>query len=169
MFCFLCQLSVIEGAAVGLAGAARPAFITGLVIWITLTGYEVAFGKTQDGVAYLLTKLAKMCLIGWLALWGWPDISNLLSGLKDSALGAGGAAGAIETAVLDPLATTWTNMWVWFNDAVRTLDFYQLTKFLSIAIAYAFMLIGFLVLALLAGAMAAASFGMFMIASAWTP
>ena len=160
----LSQLSVIEGTAVGLAGAARPAFITGLVIWITLTGYEVAFGKTQDGVAYLLTKLAKMCLIGWLALWAWPDVSSLLSGLKDSALGSGGAAGAIETAVLDPLATTWTSMWVWFSDTVQSLDFYQLTKFLQAWIAFGFMVMGFVVLTLLAGAMAAASFGMFMIA-----
>lgn len=160
----LAQLSVIEGAAVGLAGAARPAFITGLVIWITLTGYEVAFGKTQEGVAYLLTKLGKMCLIGWLALWAWPDVSSLLSGLKDSALGAGGAAGAIETAVLDPLATTWSNMWGWFQQTVVSLNWYQLPSYFSTLVAYTFMLIGFLVLALLAGAMAAASFGMFMIA-----
>lgn len=159
------QLSTVEGATVGLASAAQPAFITGLVIWVLLSGYEVAFGKTQDSVAYILTKLGKMCLIGWLALWGWSDISNLLSGLKDAALGSSGSAsGAIETAVLDPLSTIWANMWTWFNETVKSLDFYQLPSYFSVAIAYGFMLFGFLILALLAGAMAAVSFGMFMIA-----
>jgi hypothetical protein len=42
------QLSAVESAAFKLASDARPAFIAGLVIWIALTGYEVAFGKTQD-------------------------------------------------------------------------------------------------------------------------
>ncbi len=158
------QLSTVEGTAVGLASAAQPAFITGLVIWILLTGYEVAFGKTQDSVAYILTKLGKMCLIGWLALWGWPDISNLLSGLKDAALGGGSSATAVEAAVLIPLETTWLSMWSWFSDTVESLDFYQLQSYLSASLAYGFMLFGFLILAILAGGMAAVSFGMFMIA-----
>ena len=158
------QLSTVAGAANGLAAAAQPAFITGLTIWILLTGYEIAFGKTQDSVAHLLTKLGKMCLIGWLALWGWPDISSLLSGLKDAALGGGGAAGAIETAVLDPLQNTWANMWDWFYQTVQSLSWYQLPSYFSTLVAYTFMLLGFLILALLAGCLAAVSFGMFMIA-----
>jgi type IV secretion system protein VirB6 len=158
------QLSTIEGTAFGLADAARPAFIAGLVIWITLTGYEVAFGKTQDSVAYILTKLGKMLLIGTLALFAWPDISNLLSGLKDAALGAGGASGAIETAVLNPLANLWINMGAWFANAVADLGWTDVTKFLGVLIAYFFMITSFMVLALVAGGMAAVSFGMFMIA-----
>jgi hypothetical protein len=57
----LSQITTLSTASFSMATAARPAFITGLVIWITLTGYEVAFGKTQDSVAYLLTRFLLVC------------------------------------------------------------------------------------------------------------
>jgi type IV secretion system protein VirB6 len=158
------QLSAVEGAAFGLASAARPAFIVGLVIWITLTGYEVAFGKTQDSVSYILTKLGKMLLIGTLALFAWPDIANLLGGLKDAAMGAGGAAGVIETRVLTPLENLWDAMDVWFATATQSFGWTDITKYFGVLFVYALMIVAFLVLALIAGAMAAISFGMFMIA-----
>lgn len=159
------QLTTIGGTAVGLTTAAQPAFVTGLVVWIVLIGYEVAFGKSQDAISYVFTKIGKISLIGWVALWGWPDIAQLLNALKDSALGTGGsAASAIETAVLNPLANTWSSMSIWFMDTVESMNFYQLLTFLSVWVAYMFMVAGFLILALLAGTMAAVSFGMFMIA-----
>ena len=54
----------------------RPLFITGFSIWILLTAYEVAWGKTDDGLTYILTKIARMFIIGVLALDGWPEISS---------------------------------------------------------------------------------------------
>jgi type IV secretion system protein VirB6 len=112
----LSQIATLSTASFSMATAARPAFITGLVIWITLTGYEVAFGKTQDSVAYLLTKLGKMVLIGVLALFAWPSVAELLSGLKDAAIAGSGGAGAasqIEASVIYPMAALWLRMYQW--------------------------------------------------------
>jgi type IV secretion system protein VirB6 len=159
------QLATVSGATVGLATAAQPAFLAGLTIWILLTGYEVALGKTQDSVTYIFTKLGKMALLGWLALWAWPDIASILSGLRDAALGGGGSAsGVIEATVLDPLVALWTAMQTWFATATQDLGFTDLPKYLTLVFMYLLMVIAFGLLVLVAGAMAAVSFGMFMIA-----
>ena len=65
----------------GLLGAFRPAFIAGFTIWITLIAYEVAFGKSEDGFTYIFTKIGKVFLIGVFALYGWPELAELLNGL----------------------------------------------------------------------------------------
>ena len=47
-----------------LTTALNQAFIAGMVIQISLMAYEVAFGKSEDGATYLLTKIGKVFLIG---------------------------------------------------------------------------------------------------------
>lgn len=54
----------LETYATQLSTALNGAFIIGMVIWISLMAYEVAFGKSEDGATYLLTKIGKVFLIG---------------------------------------------------------------------------------------------------------
>lgn len=161
------EIATLSTSSFALATAVRPAFLAGLVIWITLMGYEIAFGKTQDSVAYILTKLGKLVLIGTLALYAWPSISELLSGLKDAALSGGGGAGAaaqIENSVINPMVALWTRMDTWVQKAQVGLGLTDIVQFLGIVIASLVMFIAFLVLMVAAGAMAIVSFAMFMIA-----
>ena len=69
-------------------GTFRPVFIVGFSIWITLIGYEVAYGKTEDGLGYILTKIFRMFLVGTIALYGWPMVTEIILGLKEGFVGS---------------------------------------------------------------------------------
>jgi type IV secretion system protein VirB6 len=67
-------------AVVGVAGGElltifRGAFAAGLGAWILLIAYETAWGKSEDGLTFAITKLARVFGIGVIALDGWPMLT----------------------------------------------------------------------------------------------
>lgn len=105
----------------GLLATFRPAFIIGFTIWITLIAYEVAFGKSQDAFTYLFTKIGKIFLIGVLALYGWPEVSELLQGVRDGFVGAGGISTVLETNLINPMVALWDSLYAWFWAAIADI------------------------------------------------
>lgn len=102
----------------GLLGVFRPAFIAGFTIWVTLIAYEVAFGKSEDGFTYIFTKIGKIFFIGVLALYGWPEIADLLSGVKEGFVGAGTIASVLETKLVNPYYDLYDVLFKWANAAI---------------------------------------------------
>lgn len=102
-----------------LLGTFRPAFIVGFIIWITLIAYEVAFGKSEDGFTYIFTKIGKIFFIGVLALYGWPEIADLLNGVKDGFVGAGTISSILETSLVDPYFAMYDGLFTWAGSAIE--------------------------------------------------
>ena len=96
-----------------LLGVFRPAFVIGFTIWITLIAYEVAFGKSEEGFLYLFTKIGKIFLIGVLALYGWPEVSELFGGIKDGFVGGGSMSGTLESKLIEPITSLWASLFTW--------------------------------------------------------
>lgn len=97
-----------------LLGTFRPVFIVGFSIWITLIGYEVAYGKTEDGLGYILTKIFRMFLVGTIALYGWPMVTEIILGLKEGFVGSPTVSTSLETNLIAPLIAHYRALWVWF-------------------------------------------------------
>ncbi len=66
----------------------KGAFVLGFMIWIMLIAYEVAWGKTEDGMTYLLTRIGKIFLIGAFAFEGWPAVQELLISIQQAFVSA---------------------------------------------------------------------------------
>lgn len=110
--------AIANAFGAGLLGTFRPVFIVGFTIWITLIAYEVAFGKSEDGFTYLFTKIGKIFFIGVLALYGWPEVAELLNGVKDGFVGAGTISSIIETTFVDPYFAMYDGLFAWAGTAI---------------------------------------------------
>lgn len=129
-----------------LLGTFRPAFIIGFSIWITLIAYEVAFGKAEDGFTYIFTKIGKIFLIGVIALYGWPELANLLGGVRDGFVGAATISTILENRLINPMLAAYSALMVWFNDTIGQYGFADIVeiaktlfKFFILFLAYALM------------------------------
>ena len=49
-------LATVASAGTGIVGVFQGAFIAGFSIWIMLIAYDVAYGKSEDGLAYLMKR-----------------------------------------------------------------------------------------------------------------
>ena len=114
-----------------LLGVFRPAFVIGFTIWITLIAYEVAFGKSEEGFLYLFTKIGKIFLIGVLALYGWPEVSELFGGIKDGFVGGGSMSGTLESKLIEPITSLWASLFTWFGDALKAVGWGELGRLFS--------------------------------------
>jgi type IV secretion system protein VirB6 len=126
----------------GLLGVFRPAFITGFTIWITLIAYEVAFGKSEDGFTYIFTKIGKIFFIGVLALYGWPELAELLNGVKDGFVGSGTISSILDTKLVNPYYDLYIVLFQWANEALTA----SATGFAILNVVKILMIIVFLVL-----------------------
>lgn len=126
----------------GLLGVFRPAFIAGFTIWVTLIAYEVAFGKSEDGFTYIFTKIGKIFFIGVLALYGWPEIAELLSGVKEGFVGGGTIASILETKLVNPYYDLYDVLFQWANDALTAAT----TGFAILNVVKVLMIIFFLLI-----------------------
>lgn len=149
----------------GLLGAFRPVFITGFSIWILLIAYETAFGKSEDGMTYILTKIFRMFLIGTIALWGWPEVAELLNGIKDGFVGAGTVASVLETRLIDPITLLYQELFRWYSASLNGLSFTDLPEILQIMALFllVFVMYGFMALAI--AIIATISLSMFLVAN----
>ena len=113
----------VAAAAGGMVGAFRGAFIAGLSIWIMFIAYDVAYGKSEDGMAYLMKKIFRVFIIGVIALYGWPEMSGLLYDLKDGlVLGLSGSpniSSGLERNLINPLTIYFQTLWLWAVDGLK--------------------------------------------------
>jgi type IV secretion system protein VirB6 len=150
----------------GLLATFRPAFIAGFVIWITLIAYEVAFGKSEDGFTYLFTKIGKIFFIGVLALYGWPEVAELLNGIKDGFIGANTLSTVLETNLINPITELWGELFRWFLETLRPLGFTEIGQIFKLVFAFAMVGIAYALMTAIVAAFSAVALAMFLVASA---
>lgn len=150
----------------GLLGVFRPAFIAGFTIWITLIAYEVAFGKSEDGFTYLFTKIGKIFFIGILALYGWPEISDLLIGVKEGFVGANTLSTVLETNLMNPIAALWNELFRWFFATLQPLGFTDIGQIVKLLFSFFFVEIAYSLMSIIVAVFAVVALAMYLVASA---
>lgn len=107
----------------GVVTAARPLFVSAMAIWFVMIGYEVAFGKTEDTITYVFTKIGKVMIVGTFALYGWNelaypffrDLPTYINGLFTS---QPNIAASLESYIFNPLVRLWQSIINGFLNAV---------------------------------------------------
>jgi type IV secretion system protein VirB6 len=150
----------------GLLGTFRPVFIVGFTIWITLIAYEVAFGKSEDGFTYIFTKIGKIFFIGVLALYGWPELAELLNGVKDGFVGAATMSTVLETNLINPIASLWDKLFVWFLLTLEPLGFTDIGAIFKLLFSFIFVAAAYALMSLIVGIFGVVALAMFLVASA---
>jgi len=153
----------------------QPVFVAGFSIWILLIAYDVAWGKSEDGMTYLLTKIGKVFLIGTVALYGWPMLLELSIGLRDSFVVAvtcttGGICGStissiLEANLIDPLGAAWANLWDKVVHAFTPMDFIAF-QFISKLFMIILTIVLYGVLTLCVGVLAVITLAMYLVSFA---
>jgi type IV secretion system protein VirB6 len=153
----------------GLLATFRPAFIIGFTIWITLIAYEVAFGKSEDGFTYLLTKVGKIFLIGVLALYGWPELAELLNGVKDGFVGGGTISSILETSLVNPYLAMYDGLFTWVTGVISQtaagFGLLNVVKLMSLLAIIAFLAFVFLCFGIVLAAICGIAMATFLIAN----
>ena len=149
----------------GLLGTFRPAFIIGFTIWITLIAYEVAFGKSEDGFTYIFTKIGKIFLIGVLALYGWPEVAELLNGVKDGFVGSNTISTTLETNLMNPVAALWARLFDWFTATLRDVGWTELGRLLSTLALFAMLFLGYALMTAAVAVFGVIALAMYLVAN----
>jgi type IV secretion system protein VirB6 len=149
----------------GLLGTFRPAFIVGFTIWITLIAYEVAFGKSEDGFTYIFTKIGKIFLIGVIALYGWPEVAELLSGVRDGFVGSNTVSTILEAQIMIPLTLLWDALWTWFSAVLASIGWTELGRLFATLAMFAVIYLAYAVMSLFVGIFGIVALGMFLVAN----
>lgn len=148
----------------------QGAFITGFMIWIMLIAYEVAWGKTEDGMTYILTRIGKMFLIGTLALWGWPAISFLMSELQADFMtaiaGSPTISSVLENNILIPLTAQWNSLFDGFMSWFSISRMVNLPTFIGGIFFGVILIFAFLGLAVVCAAICIITLAMYCVALA---
>lgn len=149
----------------GLLGTFRPAFIIGFTIWITLIAYEVAFGKSEDGFTYLFTKIGKIFLIGVVALYGWPEVAELLNGVKDGFVGSNTMSTTLETNLINPVTALWARLFNWFGATLNDVGWTELGRLISTLALFSLLFLGYGLMTAMVAVFAVVALAMFLIAN----
>ena len=145
-------LGTVATAGGGLLGIFQGAFIAGFSIWIMLIAYDVAFGKSEDGLMYLMKKIFRIFVIGVIALYGFPQLANLLIGVKDGLIvglaGSPNIANILDVNLIMPMKNFYNTLWQWPFTGLSILDLASpITLFQKIAY-YIFLWIVFAIVGL---------------------
>lgn len=149
----------------GLLGTFRPAFIVGFTIWITLISYEVAFGKSEDSFTYIFTKIGKIFLIGTISLYGWPELADLLGGVKDGFVGSGTISAILETNLIDPMTALWARLYEWFTSAMAEVGWTELGRLFSTIALFILLLLAYTAMSLAVAVFACIALAMYLVAN----
>jgi type IV secretion system protein VirB6 len=149
----------------GLLATFRPAFIIGFSIWITLIAYEVAFGKAEDGFTYIFTKIGKIFLIGTIALYGWPEVAELLNGIRAGFVGSNTVSTILQTQLINPLAAMWQDLFQWLGAILTPLGFGDLVLVLKTLGIFAVMVLAYFGMSVGVAVFCAVSLAMFLVAN----
>lgn len=142
--------AIISSTASAILLTFKGAFVVGFMIWIMLIAYEVAWGKTEDGMTYLLTRIGKIFLIGAFAFEGWPAVQELLIAIQQAFVsavsGSTTISSALDTNIIDPLLLYFYSILDGFGLALDTFSLTALAPFiwlmfqgLVVMIAYGFL------------------------------
>lgn len=149
----------------GLLATFRPAFIVGFTIWITLIAFEVAFGKSEDGFTYLFTKIGKVFLIGVFALYGWPELANLLNAVKDAFVGANTISTVLETQLITPITLLWVRLFEWFGSSVDAVGWTELGRLISTLAVFAVLFLTYGLMSFAVALFGVVALAMFLVAN----
>jgi len=149
----------------GLLGTFRPVFIVGFTIWFTLISYEVAFGKSEDSFTYIFTKMGKIFLIGVIALYGWPDLAQLLNGVKEGFVGSNTMSMILETNLIDPMTALWAKLFEWFTGALNDVGWTELGRLMSTLALFALLFLAYALMAAAVTAFGVIALAMYLVAN----
>lgn len=161
--------TVVTPASAAVLAAFRPAFVLGFSIWILMVSYDIAWGKSEDGLTTMLNKMGKIFLIGAFALYGWPMFADMAIGLAETfvaALGGSGGsiANVIETNLVNPLGVIFKALMTAADAELATYSgvsvFTSMSAILSFLFTYLLALFCFGCLALAATIVAIITMGM---------
>ena len=149
----------------GLLGTFRPAFVIGFTIWITLIAYEVAFGKSEDGFTYIFTKIGKIFFIGVLALYGWPELAELLNGVKEGFVGSNTLSTILENNLINPVSALWASLFDWFTATLRDVGWNELGRLLATLALFALLFLAYSLMTAAVAVFGVIALAMYLVAS----
>lgn len=162
---FLASVASLGG---GLVAIFRGAFIAGFSIWIMLIAYDVAFGKSEDGLAYLLKKIFRIFIIGVIALYGFPQLFELLDSVKDGLLvaltGSPNISNILETNLINPMKSFFDTLVQWLITGITVWDLATPATLLWKVLYYLGLWLVFAVLVLVVVGVCVVSLSMFLVA-----
>ena len=161
-------LGTVATAGGGLLGIFQGAFIAGFSIWIMLIAYDVAFGKSEDGLAYLMKKIFRIFVIGVIALYGFPQLANLLIGVKDGLIvglaGSPNIANILDVNLIMPMKNFYNTLWQWPFTGLSILDLASPITLIQKIAYYIFLWIVFVLLVVVVVVVCIVSLSMFLVA-----
>lgn len=162
--------SIVGTVSANVINVFQGAFVTGFMIWIMLIAYEVAWGKTEDGMTYILTRIGKIFLIGTLALWGWPAIADLMYALQAAFMtalsGSPTISAALENNILNPLALQWFSLIDGLVLSFQLFNIWNMTQFLGLFFGGIVLLIAFVCLVVVCAVICIVTLAMYCISLA---
>lgn len=148
----------------------KGAFVVGFMIWIMLIAYEVAWGKTEDGMTYLLTRIGKIFLIGAFAFEGWPAVQELLISMQQAFVsavsGSTTISSALDTNIIDPMLLYFYSILDGFATAFQVFDFFDMHPFLMLILNGVVVAIAYLVLWIIAMGICIVTMAMYFVSLA---
>lgn len=149
----------------GLLGTFRPAFITGFTIWITLIAYGVAFGKSDDGFSDIFTRIGKIFLIGVFALYGWPELAELLSAVKEGFVGSTTISTILENNLMTPVEALWASLFDWFTATLQDVGWTELGRLISTLALFSLLFLCYGLMTLLVSIFGVIALAMYLVAN----
>lgn len=161
-------LGTVATAGGGLVGIFQGAFIAGFSIWIMLIAYDVAWGRSDDGLSYLMKKIFRMFIIGVIALYGFPQLANLLGGVKDGLIaglsGGPNISNILDTSLITPLKGLFDALWEWPATGITATDLFPPDVLLKKVLYWLFLWVVYLVLLVVVVLVCIVSLAMFLVA-----
>lgn len=161
-------LGTVATAGGGLVGIFQGAFVAGFSIWIMLIAYDVAWGRSDDGLSYLMKKIFRMFIIGVIALYGFPQLANLLSGVKDGLIaglsGGPNISNILDVNLITPLTGLFDALWAWPSTGITATDLFPPDVLLKKILYYLFLWVVFLLLAVVVIVVCVVSLAMYLVA-----
>jgi type IV secretion system protein VirB6 len=161
-------LGTVATAGGGLVAIFQAAFVAGFSIWIMLIAYDVAWGRSDDGLSYLMKKIFRMFIIGVIALYGFPQLADLLTGVKDGLVvglsGAPNISNILDTNLITPLKNFYDVLWQWPDTGFSLTDLASPLTLIQKVLYYLFLWLVFVVLVVIVVIVSIVALSMFLVA-----
>jgi type IV secretion system protein VirB6 len=170
--------AVVDPVAAQITTSFQPVFVGGFSIWILLITYDVAWGKSEDGMTYIMSKFGKMFLIGTFALYGWSMMQGFMQGLMalfvssmscsvapPGATCGGTVSSLLETTMLLPLGQMWVALWGNITDSMTVWSVFSFSIFGKLLIIF-LTLLAYIALTICVAALCIITLAMYMVAYA---
>jgi type IV secretion system protein VirB6 len=161
-------LTTVAASGAGIVGIFQGAFVVGFMIWIMVIGYDVAYGRSEEPLGYLMKKVFRIFFIGTFALYAWPQIGNLLIGVKDGLVvglsGGPNISSILDTALITPMYNFGIALHDWPANNITSFSLFSpLTQVYQI-VYWLLMCLAFVVLAAVVVTVCIVALSMFLVA-----